>query len=188
MVIGSLVFLNNSVLAQSIDPQGWDKAKWGMTEKEISEIFKGEVKERPKKGDHDSNLYIPKLKLGVHAKYDVSFLMDKNTKRLKQINMIARICEPGTDKEMATVSLSDFDARDLVVKAVVQELEEMLILKYGNPTYSGEKEGVRIQGQSTNISRKKIWKCQTTEIELSSLSPGVYVILIYRQKKDQERL
>jgi len=130
----SLLILSS--YAQTPDKiDGWNKAKWGMTEEEIIEAFQGQVQKREmqKMGTNRcSTLKIDNITL-VDKQFKVIFIMDCNTKKLKVV-----IIEPSSKWR----PYENFIAFD--------RLEEELIKKYGEPRLS--------KSSNKNMeSRSRVW-------------------------------
>lgn len=169
-----MIHLPLQVLAQPEDLKGWNKAQWGMKEKEIENAFRGKIKRRPepivdKQEGIYVNLEIQDLTF-ANLKFTASFVMDDKTDQLRE------------------VVLSPKGSHD---KMLFGLLEGKLVAKYGPVTYKDrdeidmEKVGRGGFGQD-EISR--LWVFPSTTITLKywvygmgsgKVSDGV--ILIYGQ-------
>lgn len=136
------------------DVNGWRQAKWGMTEKEIMDAFKGEVKQLPgkktygRKGkiDYYSTLCIEDLSIGTE-KYKAVFMMGNESNRLERI-----LITPVVDKAKKN-------------RLYYLAIKQLLIEKYGIPTTQEEKpESGRRPGLATYSSD---WIFPSTMIKLS---------------------
>jgi hypothetical protein len=125
------------------DVEGWRQARWGMTESQILEAFKGEAIRLDKGEKYDDNVY---ASVGINNFYlnglpfSVRFVMDDYSRVLKRINITL------LDKR---VSLSNFD-----------DLKKMLIEKYGQPPLDNERK------DSLTNDYETTWIFATTIIEL----------------------
>jgi hypothetical protein len=162
---------------------GWRDSRWGMTEEQILNTFKGEAVRLPAekklaKGNY-CNIVIENVKLGISI-YQVNFVMDGQTKGL------------------ITVRISPaekWNLGDKTTQAEFKDLEKLLIEKYGNPSYRDEMGNPdfskRIKGH-TNLVTK--WNFPTTSIQLSYLEDRQtklrYLNLNYRPNinKDIDKL
>lgn len=149
--------------SQIKDVEGWDKARWGMTEDQILQTFKGRLNKLPKtkkSGYTYVNLQINDFVVeGI--KCAVSFKMDTKSKLLKMVSI-----EPMKKKDNTPANFN--------------LLKEMLTKKYGHPDYDSEDE---------LIDYELRWHFPSTEINLS-YSDSEYFIhpmlrLIYRPNSRQ---
>ncbi len=165
---GIIVFSSHlSVLARPKDVEGWNKARWGMTEAQIESTFEGRVEKFPQSEKYEAwyvNLWIRSLDIGGNQ-YELLFQMDEKTRQLKGI-LISPKGEEGT-------FLRKF-----------KSLEQLLLGKYGSPSY---KENVD-HGFGPNFVRS--WIFPTTTIRLyyykSNLSDIALLRLSYRPTKAED--
>lgn len=71
------------------DVEGWRAARWGMTEAEVLEAFKGEARTLDKEARFDrgiATIEIPAFTVEANA-YHVQFLFDTGGRRLKEIHL-----------------------------------------------------------------------------------------------------
>lgn len=131
---------------QQKDVQGWREAKWGMTENEILEAFKGEAVRLDKIEEWGQlNLY---AFIGINNydidgnKYGVYFAMDKTAKTLKRIQIYL------------------LDTTSGLVRNRFRDLEKLLTEKYGAPSF---------KDASDKILNKIVvsWNFPSTIIELN---------------------
>ena len=170
----AMTFLPFQVSAQPEDVTGWDKAQWGMTEREIEYAFKGKVERlREPIVDKQEGIYvtqeIPDLSF-ANADFAVSFVMDDKTNQLREV--------------VLTPAGSHF-------KVLFEILENKLVTKYGPVTYK-DKDDIDMQklgkdgyGQGQIIRR---WNFPSTLITLEywvySMGSGKVddgVTLIYKK-------
>jgi len=148
----AITLLPFQISAQPKDIKGWNKARWGMTEREIENAFKGKVERRLEP--------IIDKKEGIHVyqeihdqtfadtKFTVSFVMDDKTNQLKEV--------------VLTPKGSHF-------KVLFEILENKLLTKYGPVTHRDkddidmEKLGKNGYGQD-QISRT--WRFPSTIVTL----------------------
>ena len=155
------------------DINGWRKAKWGMTERQIVNVFSGEAIQLPAKEEHKEGSY---ANLGINNydidgdKYKVRFLMDKNTQKLKEVIIMPMMKNP-----------YDF---------YYKRLQEMLIDKYGSPDYNREEtDPDRV---ATKTDYKTVWNFPSTKIELTYIQVETnvggfsFVFLSYVEKDKSE--
>src|SRR3989339_30382 len=95
------------------DIKGWGKSEWGMTEKELLEIFNGEATVTGKSERRPDNTYSPieikNVKIASHD-FRVAFHIDVDDKKLRVVSL----------HRTGIIIGSDFSG-----------LEELLIEKYG---------------------------------------------------------
>jgi hypothetical protein len=165
------LFLNSDLFAEKTpkskpvqpDTKGWYKAQWGMTEDQLLELFKGEIKktERVDFKDTYSTLEIDNYDLN-NSKFRITFRMDKENNKLKEVVLLCKI---------ATASMFD-------------DFENLFIEKYGSPISSDLK---RDQLGSKRIST---WILLNTKIDLSynTASPPMHPFLsiIYKSSKKED--
>lgn len=89
-IIVSFLPNNTSYAQRPNDINGWNKAKWGMTENDIRRIYKDDIKEKKttfKGGDYECNLAIENLKIldDIDETVEVAFCVDKNSKLLNRV-------------------------------------------------------------------------------------------------------
>jgi hypothetical protein len=91
-IVVILAVIVPSVLAQTNDVMGWQNARWGMSDREIAETFKGRTKkiERVQYQGLHTDRVIEKLELGAYP-YTVHFQMDDKTNSLSQVLIFADI-------------------------------------------------------------------------------------------------
>ena len=138
--------------ARAEDVKGWNKARWGMTERDIETAFKGKVERRREPIiDKQEGIYVSQEINDLtfaNTKFTVSFVMDDKTNQLREV--------------VLTPKGSHF-------RVLFEILETKLITKYGPVTYR-DKEEVDMQKLGKNgygqdqISR--VWRFPSTLITL----------------------
>ena len=129
MMLGvfAMTFLPLQISAQPEDVKGWNKARWGMTEREIEYAFKGKVERlREPIVDKQEGIYVTQeiRELSfANADFTVSFVMDDKTNQLREVVLTPE----GTH-----------------FKALFEILENKLVTKYGSVTYK-DKDGIRAE-------------------------------------------
>ena len=148
----AVLVLPFQISAQPKDIKGWNKARWGMSEREIENAFKGKVEQlREPIIDKQEGIYV-KQEINdltfANTKFTVSFVMDEKTDQLKEVVLTPK----GTH-----------------FRVLFELLEKKLITKYGRVTFR-DKEDIDMQklgkdgyGQD-QISR--VWKFPSTLITL----------------------
>lgn len=128
IIVGFILICALPTFGQQKDVQGWREAKWGMTENEILEAFKGEAVRLDKIEEWGQlNLY---ASIGINNydidgnKYGVNFAMDKTTKKLK----------------MVQISLLDHTSG--LVRTHFRDLEKLLTEKYGAPSFKNASDKI----------------------------------------------
>lgn len=176
MMLGliAVTFLPLQVSAQPEDVKGWNKARWGMTEREIEYAFKGKVERmREPIVDKKEGIYVTQEIRDLsfaNADFTVSFVMDDKTNQLREVVLTPRG--------------SHF-------KVLFEILEKNLVTKYGPVTYKN-KDGIDMENLGKNgygqgqITRR--WNFPSTLITLEywvySMGSGKVddgVTLIYKQ-------
>ena len=149
-----VILLFDHALAQPKDVLGWREARWGMTEEQLLETFKGEIRRLPKQvsyseGDY-ATLGINNIKIARGA-YNARFIMDAHTKTLKTVQIV-----PATDCEKSITSF--------------KSLEMLLMKKYGSPSYKGDLStkdfSKRVKGHKDLVTK---WYFPTSSIDLNYL-------------------
>lgn len=180
-VIFSLIlfatFQNNVYAQNHEDVQGWNKAKWGMTEKDIMNAFPGQItkQELEKTPDGCETLKIDNIKI-VDQDFAVHFRMDCDKNILKSILILPQLKgEPTPYQNMLVFRLYD-------------QLKLELIKKYGEPQLS-ESDLI------TKIRTKKTWVLPSTEIileinyqEIDLIEEIDFLSLKYKQREKQDLL
>lgn len=131
--------------SQKRDLLGWQEARWGMSEKELLEIFKSELKKLPKRENFNkwyADYSIPNYEINGR-KYIVYFQMDGETNKLSQILVQDFAMKADSSKEI-----------------YFNGLEALLTRKYGTPGYT------KNDRKSYLISLSRQWVFPTTTIEL----------------------
>lgn len=140
------------ISAQPEDVKGWNKARWGMTEREIENAFKGKVGQlREPIIDKQEGIYV-KQEINdltfANTKFTVSFVMDDKANQLREV--------------VLTPKGSHF-------RVLFGILEKKLVTKYGPVTYR-DKEDIDMQKLGKNgygqdqISR--VWRFPSTLVTL----------------------
>ncbi len=167
-------------LAQLKDVEGWSKARWGMTEEEILKAFTGEAKQLEKRENY-KNAYatvgIDDIEIGG-AKYKVRFLMDNYKNTLRQVLIKTK------------------DENPAGAEVWFKSLEQMLVEKYGQPSYKDEKREPDRRISRTVVLEGSVklttaWNFPTTIIELSYLeirSINSRILTISYRQRLKERL
>jgi len=148
----AVALLPLQISARSEDVKGWNKARWGMTEREIEAAFRGRVEQRREPIiDKQEGIYVRQEINDLtfaNTKFTVSFVMDEKTDQLKEVVLTPK----GTH-----------------FRVLFELLEKKLITKYGRVTFR-DKEDIDMQklgkdgyGQD-QISR--VWKFPSTLITL----------------------
>jgi len=140
------------ISAQPKDVKGWNKARWGMSEREIENAFKGKVEQlREPIIDKQEGIYV-KQEINdltfANTKFTVSFVMDDKANELREV--------------VLTPKGSHF-------RVLFGILEKKLVTKYGPVTHR-DKEDIDMQKLGKNgygqdqISR--VWRFPSTLITL----------------------
>jgi hypothetical protein len=172
LALVGMIALPLQTLAQPKDVEGWNKARWGMTEEQILSTFEGQVERFTKTETYQEvyvNLWIRNLDIGGEQ-YEVRFHMDKKT------NQLVKVVIKPKDKKGSIV--------------LFKSLEQMLMEKYGPPSYKDD---------SYNPEKFTCaWNFPTTTIELLYIEllyidlkiAGAEPLfgLIYRPNKKHENL
>ena len=148
----AVTLLPFQISAQPEDIKGWNKARWGMSEREIENAFKGKVEHlREPIIDKQEGIYV-KQEINdltfANTKFTVSFVMDDKANELREV--------------VLTPKGSHF-------RVLFGILEKKLVTKYGPVTYR-DKEDIDMQKLGKNgygqdqISR--VWKFPSTLITL----------------------
>ena len=148
----AVTLLPFQISAQPEDIKGWNKARWGMTEREIANAFKGKVEQlREPIIDKQEGIYV-KQEINdltfANTKFTVSFVMDDKSNQLMEV--------------VLTPKGSHF-------RVLFGILEKKLVTKYGPVTYR-DKEDIDMQKLGKNgygqdqISR--VWRFPSTLITL----------------------
>lgn len=132
------------------DVEGWREAKWGMTEAQVLEAFRGEAvalgKDQQTRGSK------------VHAAIAIQKL------DVEGLALIARFQFDNVTNNLEWVTLEPVDAKPYPTRAYFERLEPLLIAKYGQPTHrTGPDEVQKPWGKSASIT----WSFPTTTVELS---------------------
>ena len=181
MMLGvfAMTFLPLQISAQPEDVKGWNKARWGMTEREIEYAFKGKVERlREPIVDKQEGIYVTQEIRDLsfaNADFTVSFVMDDKTNQLREV--------------VLTPEGSHF-------KVLFEILENKLVTKYGPVTYK-DKNDIAVQKLGKNgygqgqTSRR--WKFPSTLITLEywvySMGSGKVddgVTLIYKENVESK--
>lgn len=152
MSVFAVTLLPFQISAQPEDIKGWNKARWGMTEREIANAFKGKVEQlREPIIDKQEGIYV-KQEINdltfANTKFTVSFVMDDKSNQLREV--------------VLTPKGSHF-------RVLFGILEKKLVTKYGPVTYR-DKEDIDMQKLGKNgygpdqISR--VWRFPSTLITL----------------------
>jgi hypothetical protein len=175
----AMIFLPLQISAQPEDVKGWNKARWGMTEREIEYAFKGKVERlREPIVDKQEGIYVTQEIRDLsfaNADFTVSFVMDDKTNQLREV--------------VLTPEGSHF-------KVLFEILENKLVTKYGSVTYK-DKDDIDVQKLGKNgygqgqTSRR--WKFPSTLITLEywvySMGSGKVddgVTLIYKENVESK--
>ena len=152
LVLFTIALLPCQISAQPEDVKGWNKARWGMTEREIENAFKGKVERRREPIiDKQEGIYVNQEIHDLtfaHTKFTVSFVMDDKTNQLMEV--------------VLTPKGSHF-------RVLFGILENKLVTKYGPVTYKDKddidmhKLGKDGYGQD-QISR--VWRFPSTIVTL----------------------
>lgn len=165
LVLNSDLFAKKTPKSLPIQPdtKGWYKAQWGMTEDQLLELFKDDIKktERVDFQDTYSTLEIDNYDLN-NSKFRITFRMDKENNKLKEVVLFCKIA----------------------TACMFNDFENLLIEKYGSPTKS---DLTRDQLGSKRIST---WILLNTKIDLSynTASPSMHPFLsiIYKSSKKED--
>jgi hypothetical protein len=138
---------------------GWNRARWGMTEDEVLAAFGGEARRLATTEDYDftargqrkyfSSIGIDTLQIGS-VKCSVRFLFFVDTRTLAYVLI----------RSKTTVN-------QLIAEGDFTRLEKMLTEKYGPRTYGSEDR--RRDGLGSTIDRQATWAMPKTKIELRFL-------------------
>ena len=148
----AVLVLPFQISAQPKDIKGWNKARWGMSEREIENAFKGKVEQlREPIIDKQEGIYV-KQEINdltfANTKFTVSFVMDDKANELREV--------------VLTPKGSHF-------RVLFGILEKKLVTKYGPVTHR-DKEDIDMQKLGKNgygqdqISR--VWRFPSTLITL----------------------
>ena len=167
LALVGMIALPLQTLAQPKDVEGWNKARWRMTEEQILSAFEGQVERLPETTKYTrvyANLWIKNLDIGGEQ-YEVLFQMDNKTNQLVQV-----LIKP---KEIKALSVQ------------FNPLEQMLVEKYGPPSY--KEDSYKLD----NFTRA--WNFPTTTIELQYIDLKIarmepILTLVYRPNKKHENL
>ena len=149
-----LAVLPASTLAQSArDINGWNGARWGMTESELTAVFKDQIIKTERQYIDNNRLY-RELEISKYAingtDFKVLFEMGSNDNKLKSVRLI----------------LSP------AIAAQFSEFEQLLTAKYGPPSQTDESASRR-EGRKNSS-----WLLPLTKIELLYLIvPGYFYVL-----------
>lgn len=166
----SVLFLSSLTFAQEVqDIKGWSKSTWGMNEGELKialakEGIKEVKKELYSKEDY-SNLVIEDYEI-AGLKFNVIFIMDSTTKKLKQVNLNIRedSCHP----------------------TAYDTLQERLIQKYGKPAFDKKD----VSSKVTKIESG--WNLKSTIIDITyndlELANFKVLVITYSERKTEEGL
>lgn len=129
------------------DPQGWNKVRFGMTEKEVSDTMGDKIAKVPKPedyGDKQATLRIEDMEI-AGSRYDVVFLFGKESKTLETVMM-------------------KFDGTPTAAEC--QTIVSLLTDKYGKPDLDAIKSNGR--------ERETVWSFPTTQIKVTLFElPGL---------------
>lgn len=133
-----------SKLEEKQDLKGWGKSKWGMTEEELLETFKGQATVKEKKESKSDNTYstivIKNFEIAGNN-FNVTFSMGINDNKLRE------------------VVLTETPAIEMHFSKFVQLLTE----KYGPPQHS---DTITYEHGSPDFTKKATWTFPSTKIEL----------------------
>jgi len=148
LIILVVICASNYSFGQPKDVEGWNKARWGMTENEVLKVFEGKATaiEKPRKyqglskqWDAYSSIILDEIEIGKD-KYTVDFIFDDKDKKLIMI----------------IVSIKNKSPLELQFSS----LEQMLTEKYGSPSFKIDSEGSHL------LERERAWNFPSTIIEL----------------------
>lgn len=152
-----LLFVLPCYSQETNDALGWQEARWGMSEKELQDTFKSDLKKLDKRqtyfdGENYADYKIPDYEI-EGRKYSVFFLMGKESAKLERVVVTL---EKASDE-----------------KKLFDELESLLTLKYGEVSYMNN------DVDSNIISFERQWILPTTTVRLGYLtSPYVTSLTI----------
>ncbi len=189
LIILFVICTSNYSFGQPKDVEGWNKARWGMTENEVLKVFEGKATavEKPQKTlglskqwDAYVLVVLDEIEIGKD-KYTVNFIFDGNDKKLIKVAVVIK------DKSPSELQFSS--------------LEQMLTEKYGSPSFTKDdrtpdkrlSRGVVLEGSDL---LERAWNFPSTIIELKYLnmkvtnSKRLNVGVIYKKnlKKTRENL
>ena len=152
LAVFAVILLPLKISARPKDVKGWNRARWGMTERDIETAFKGKVEQRRQPIiDKQEGIYVSQEINDLtfaNTKFTVSFVMDDKTNQLREVVLTPK----GTH-----------------FRVLFELLEKKLVTKYGPVTFR-DKEDVDLQrlgkdgyGQD-QISR--VWRFPSTLITL----------------------
>ena len=129
------------------DPQGWNKVRFGMTEKEVADTMGDKIATLSKAedyGDKQATLRIEDMEI-AGSRYDVVFLFGKESKALQ-------------------VAMMKFDGTPTAAEC--QTIVSLLTDKYGKPDLDAIKSNGR--------ERETSWSFPTTQIKVTLIElPGL---------------
>jgi hypothetical protein len=147
-------------LAQIQDVDGWDRARWGMSEDELIKAFEGQIVKLPETSRNNrmySDLGIDDLEIRG-SRYQIRFYMDNRTNVLIQVSIAPK---------QGTASV-----------ALFKSLEHMLVEEYGNPSYKDNEKGKKME------RHRREWSFRRTVIELVYLDTRIgapFLVLVYHR-------
>ena len=130
-----MILATAAVLVAADDPGGWTAAKWGMTDEQILQAVPAATRLDPPEKFNHARVHIPSFDL-AGSRFHVYFIPGP-AGQLDQVLLSAEPCDAGYD-------------------VLFQQLQELLVQKYGRPWSSAE-------GNTTEFQ----WSLKTTTITLS---------------------
>jgi hypothetical protein len=154
------------------DIQGWNGVRWGMTNAEILETFKGEAIQLPRPDNyksHYADIGLNNYKISNNT-YNVRFLMSRTTNTLLQVNIAPT----------GNISKTNYDI-----------LEKLLFDKYGKWAYKNEdkepdKRVSRTIVLDGTVKILTAWNFKNTDIELSynEIASDIRFLTLSYKKRD----
>jgi hypothetical protein len=147
------------------DVDGWQSAKWGMSQSAVTEAYHGQVKSRPT----------------GFKQYPLPFLDLQEPMVIADTPFLVTFRFDAESKGLDCVSLSPRNL-NATPEVLVQELLRLLTEKYGAPTEKAEKL------DHGNDDRKYTWLYPSTVIELNFFSShvlkGLETLYVSYRKRD----
>jgi hypothetical protein len=180
LIILVVICTSNYSFGQTKDVEGWNKARWGMTENEVLKVFEGKATaiEKPVKCK------------GLSNQWDAYALVVLDEIEIDKDKYTVKFVFDGNDKKLIAVIVSTKDERPS--ESQFLSLEQMLTEKYGSPSFTKDdrepdkrlSSGVILEGSDL---LNRAWNFPSTIIELRYLDLKVTSRLLnIRYKKNSK--
>jgi len=162
-----LIIHSINLLADKIDPGGWDKIKWGMTLDAVADIYKGGAyRIAPSDPTYPNKLSINGIKIDF---LDVQATVQANEQSHTVYSVALELPESSAFKRARS-------GRDIAFA----KLRDLLIAKYGPP------DSDHIYQDSTSATMSDVlWAFQSTSVKLSRRESAMadvgYVMVVYQK-------